>query len=119
MFAAAACGTLISCKQKIEANEKLYQKKISQLTAIETAALQEIQSQRKWLEETIHSEFQEWDKNFDEGFRHMMDSVMKNDFGEFSSGLDRIMSVFGSEAMFHNEKEVEDFLFDEDTVLEF
>lgn len=119
MLASVACETLISYKQKIEESGKLYQKKISRLAAIETAALKEIQYQRKWLEEKINSEFQGWDKNFEEGFQYMLDSVMKNDFSEFSSGLDKIMSVFGTEAMFHSEREVENFLFDEEAVLQF
>ena len=67
----------------------------------------------------IEDEFHAWDENFEKGFESMVESVRENDFGGFADGLDRIMQVFNSEAMFHNVEEVEEFLFDDSSAFEF
>lgn len=119
MVASAACNVLISLKQKLVLGEKEYRNQFNQMSRIENEALAEIQYQRKHLQEIINKEFSGWDERFENGFRMMLQSAGANDFSGFADGLDEIMSIFKSEALFHNEAEVEQFLFDDNVVFEF
>lgn len=119
MMASAACDLLVSIKQRIMADENEYKINIAIMSKIENEALNEIKYQRKHLEETIKREFDEWDESFESGFQIMLQSVRDNDFLGFSDGIDKIMLVFKSEAMFHSESEVEQFFFDDNLELDF
>lgn len=115
MVASAACNMVMS----LTCDEKNYRRRISVRSRIEEEALQEIRHQRKHLAELIDREFGGWDESFEYGFQTMLRSAGKNDFSEFADGLDQIMSLFHSEAAFHDTEEVETFFFEEDTVFEF
>lgn len=115
MVASAACNMVMSLIH----DEKSNRHRISVRSRIEEEVLQEIQHQRKHLAELIDREFGGWDECFEHGFQTMLRSAGKNDFSEFADGLDQIMSLFHSEAAFHDAEEVETFFFEKDKVFEF
>lgn len=119
MLASAACNIVISVKEKLVSDEKKYKYQLGVMSRIENEVLQEIQYQRTRLEDIINKEFQGWNKDFEEGFNMMMQSAVNNDFSGLADGIDTIMSLFQSEAAFHNVEEVEEFWFDDSTVFEF
>lgn len=122
MAASAVCNVLISLKQKAVKtvlDKKVYRNQFSQMSRIENEALSEIQYQKKYLEEIINKEFNGWNESFEIGFSLMLESARVNDFNGFADGLDKIMSIFNSEVLFHSQAEVEQFLFDDNVVFDF
>lgn len=119
MLVSTACGMVLSVKEKLVLNEKNYQYQVSLMSKIEKEALQEIQFQRKYLEDIINKEFQGWDDSYERGFQMLLQSAKDNDFSGFAGGIDTIMSIFQSKAAFHEVEEVEEFLFDDNAVFEF
>lgn len=96
-----------------------HQKKLKRVSSIASQALAEMSRQRAVLQDMIGEQFANWDEQFHLGFEEIFDATMVNDVNGISSGLDRILNVFGGAVQFKTFDEFDEFFMNEDATFSF
>lgn len=112
-----AIGTGYAVCKAIKGKINKYQHRISEINRVLEIALSSMRDAYNSLDETIKRTFDFWDQQFEQGFTNMMEALMTNDFVSFSSGLNTVMNVFGSNVLFQSMDEFDNFFFDDCAVL--
>ncbi|MGE4284708.1 MAG: hypothetical protein AB7G87_13520 [Clostridia bacterium] len=117
VIASVICSQV--CKAMIDYKniEKLSKEKLARVNSIATEALTEMEYQRNILKNMVKEKYQKWDSAFDNGFEHIFISTLNNDVEGISSGLNRILSIFGETVSFSSREEFNEFFDDEKAVL--
>ena len=110
-------GTGYAVCKSIKLKINKYQRRISEINQVLEIALSSMRDAYNALDETMKRTFDFWDQQFEQGFTNMMEALVTNDFVSFSSGLNTIMNVFGSNVLFKSMDEFDNFFFDDSAVL--
>ena len=112
-----AIGTGYAVCKSIKLKINKYQRRISEINQVLEIALSSMRDAYNALDETMKRTFDFWDQQFEQGFTNMMEALVTNDFVSFSTGLNTIINVFGSNVLFKSMDEFDNFFFDDSAVL--
>lgn len=103
-----SCSAIISVYNTFKSLDN-YKLKERQIKMLETAALNEMKSQREKFKNIIEMTYRHWDDEVQKGFDQMLSSACEETFNlqGLTDGLDRILAVFGKEVAFKNLNEYE------------
>lgn len=109
LIATAACSAILTAKDILKHIDD-YKLKESEFARLANNAISEIDNQRDKLKAIIDKDDEKWKSTVDESFEIIYNGLMGTDnmddsFTEITRGLDKIMSMFGSHAMFHSVEE--------------
>lgn len=112
-----AIGTGYAVCKSIKLKINKYQRRISEINQVLEIALSSMRDAYNALDETMKRTFDFWDQQFEQGFTNMMEALVTNGFVSFSTGLNTIINVFGSNVLFKSMDEFDNFFFDDSAVL--
>ena len=106
IITSVACSAIMACQDTIRhmTEYKSYEKEIQ---IIEKHVLQELEYQRNRFKEIVENEFNYWDENVKQGFDTLLRFSCEETFSieKVNEGLDKILSVFGTETKHKNVEE--------------
>ena len=89
---------------------------LSRLNVIADEMIQGLHEQRTALKQLVEAEQLVWNTTADEGLDLIFSGAVSNDLDSISSGLDKILNLFGSETPFKNTDDVRTFMDQPDRV---
>ena len=113
--ASVACECMFSLMDA--AKNHIVEDKRNLVAKIASEALEEMNYQRKILQEYLEDEKLVFERNICYGFDAIIDGMYKNDANAIAGGLNVILGNFDKKVAFATEKEFDDFFMDENAVL--
>lgn len=117
VIASVICSQVCKVITDYKNIEKLSKEKLARVNSIATKALTEMEYQRNILKNMVEEKYKKWDEAFDNGFETIFVSTLNNDVEGISTGLNRILGVFGETVSFSSREEFNTFFDDENSVL--
>lgn len=117
VIASVICSQVCKVITDYKNIEKLSKEKLTRVNSIATKALTEMEYQRNILKNMVEEKYKKWDEAFDNGFETIFVSTLNNDVEGISTGLNRILGVFGETVSFFSREEFNTFFDDENSVL--
>lgn len=105
-------GQISKCVLEYQQKNKMQREKDEKLISVTSAALVEMEKQRRKLQELIDERNKEFKTNVDDGFKQIFMSAFDNDTEGISDGLNIILSTLGKTTAFANLKKFDEFFYD-------
>lgn len=119
MIGYMTCSTIYGAAMQVLHEEQISVERRSRISAIATAAIESMDSQRKILEKMISEFYSNREILFQQSFQ-LIDLAIKNDnLEQFTEGLSKIAIEMGKALQFKNFDEFNNFMLDKNMVLEF
>ena len=96
-----------------------YERTLAKLNILVDEALEEMEYQREALKTLISDKYNEWDMEFDLGFKKIFESSLEDDYDGITEGINTILNALGEEVRFKTNEEFDDFFMDENAVFTF
>lgn len=106
-------GQINKCVLEYQQKNKVQREKDEKLFSLTSAALVEMEKQRRKLQELVDERNKEFKANVDNGFEKIFMSAFDNDAKGISDGLNIILSTLGKTSAFASLKEFDEFFYDD------